>query len=80
MKNLRLLICAVVLTTTLGLMTPALAQSGCNPGEMMGPPCGSVQIATDDSTDSGIIQTPPDAETVDLTSVVADVLTALLLF
>ena len=80
MKNLRLLICAVVLTMSLGLTTPALAQSGCNPGEMMGPPCASVQIVNDDATDPGIIQSPPVTDTVDLTSVAAEVLTALLLF
>lgn len=80
MKNLRPLICAVVLTGTLGLLTPALAQSGCNPGEMMGPPCASVQVANDEFNDPGIIEAPSAAETVEITSVAADVLTALLLF
>lgn len=80
MKNLRLLICAAVLTVSLGLMTPTLAQSGCNPGEMVGPPCASVQIVNDESTDPGQIETPPTVETINLTSVAAEVLTALLLF
>ena len=82
MKNLRLLICAVVLTASLGLLTPIFAQSTCNPnpGEMLGPPCASVQLQNDDSTDPGIIETSPVAENVDLSSVAAEVLTALLLF
>lgn len=80
MKNLRLLICAVVMTVSLGLMTPAFAQLACNPGEMMGPPCSTVQVVNDDSTDPGTIQSPPAAESVDLTSLAAEVLTALLLF
>ena len=80
MKNLRLLICAVVLTVSLGLLTPAFSQSGCNPGEMMGPPCASAQIANDDFNDPEIIQTPPAAESVETTSVAADILMALLLF
>ena len=80
MKNLRLFVGAVVMTVSLGLMTPTFAQLACNPGEMMGPPCATVQIVNDDSTNPGITQTPPVAENIDLTSVAADVLTALLLF
>ena len=80
MKNLRLFVGAVVMTVSLGLMTPTFAQLACNPGEMMWPPCATVQIVNDDSTNPGITQTPPVAENIDLTSVAADVLTALLLF
>lgn len=80
MKSLRLLICAVALAVSMGLITPALAQSGCSPGEMMGPPCASVQIVNEDVNDPGIVQIPPAAETVDLVSVATDVLTGLLLF
>jgi hypothetical protein len=80
MKNLRLLVGAVVVTVSLGLMTPAVAQLACNPGEMMGPPCATAQIVNDNPTNPGIIETPPVAENIDLTSVAAEVLTALLLF
>jgi hypothetical protein len=80
MKNLRLLIGAVVMTVSLGLMTPAFAQLGCNPGEMMGPPCATVQIVNDDSTDPGIIETSLVAQNFDLSSVAAELLSALLLF
>ena len=68
MKNLRLLVCAVLLTVVLGLMNPALAQTSCNPGEMLGPPCPPVPNVNDDSYDPGIIQTPPAADTVDVIS------------
>jgi hypothetical protein len=78
MKNLRLLVCAFTLTLSLGLTAPALAQSQCNPGEMVGPPCASAQNLTEDATDSGLVETPPPAtDLVDLTSVVTDVLSVM---
>jgi hypothetical protein len=80
MKNLRLLVCAFTLTLSLGLTAPALAQSQCNPGEMVGPPCASVQSLTEDTTDSGVAETPPATDLFDLTSVVTDVLSVLTLF
>jgi hypothetical protein len=80
MKNLRLLIAAAVMTVGLGLMTPAFAELACNPGEMMGPPCSTLPLVNNDSTNPGITATPPVAENIDLTSVATEVLTALLLF
>jgi len=90
MKLLRLLLCSLVLTLSLGLITPVLAQSGCgsgqsscgcyDPGIMQTPPCAFAQIATDSQTELGQTQTPPNSDPIDVTSSVEAVLIALLLF
>ena len=86
MKKLRLLVCTVVVTFGLSLVTPALAQSGCtettpcacDPGETHGPPCASAQPATDDSTNPEDTQTSPAAETVVITTIADAAVGALL--
>jgi len=80
MKTVRRLSCAVAMTVVLGLLTPALAQSGCNPGEMLGPPCATTQLVTDDPIAPGEMVTPPAAETIDISTVVEEALITLLLF
>jgi hypothetical protein len=51
----------------------------CDPGETHGPPCASTQLATDDSTVPGQLETPPASDSVDLVTVTEDAITTLLL-
>jgi len=92
MKNLRLLIWAVVLTVGLGSVTPVLPQSGCgsdnmvtscgclNPGQTSTPPCASAQSAIDDPRNPEQLETPPASGAVDITSAIEEALVAFLLF
>ena len=90
MKLLRLLLCSLVVTLSLGLITPLSAQSGCgsgqsacgcfDPGIMQTPPCAFAQIATDDRPELGQTQTLPNSDPIDVTSIVEAALIAFLLF
>jgi len=92
MKNLRLLIWAVVLTVGLGAVTPVLPQSGCgsdnmvtscgchDPGQTSTPPCASAQFVIDDPRNPEQLETPSASTAVDITSVIEEALIAFLLF
>ena len=76
---------SVLLTLALGVVGLAGEMMGppCSPpdpGQTQTPPCVSSQQATDDSIAPGQTSTPPSANTFDLGSVVADVITAFVLF
>jgi hypothetical protein len=92
MKNLRLLIWAVVLTVGLGAVTPVLPQSGCgsdnmvtscgchDPGQTSTPPCASAQSAIDAPPNPVQLETPSASNAVDITSAIEEALIAFLLF
>jgi hypothetical protein len=50
----------------------------CAPGEMQTPPCSSAPLIADDPVDEGQPSTPPAGDTIDLSSVAADVISVLL--
>jgi hypothetical protein len=80
MKNLRLLIGAVVLTCGVGLVTPVWPQSGCEPGQMSTPPCGFTQLTTDDPTVPEELETLTPSNIFEIASTVEEALVAFLLF
>ena len=80
MNNLKRLVVSLSLISVLAATAVAgeIQSPPCAPGEMQSPPCSSTQLATEDSTVSGQTDTPTAADTLDLTSVAVDALSALL--
>lgn len=78
MNLIRRIVGLVFLTSTLAVV--ALACPSPDPGIMETPPCGSPQIVTDDPIVPSQLETQAAPDSVNLTSVAADLLTALLLF
>jgi len=83
MNNLKRLVVILTLTSVLALTALAGETQAppCATGQTSTPPCSSAQQATDDPVvPPEQTVTPPAADTLDLPSVVTDVLLDLLLF
>ena len=79
MNSLKSVLAAAVLTLAIAVSATGQAPA-CNPGETQTPPCPSVLGMSDDSAGVlGETQTPPQAQSVEIVSLVELALSALLL-
>jgi len=75
MNNLKKLVVAFCLMSVLAITAIGgeIQSPPCSPpvpGEIDSPPCASAQLTTDDPSNPRDINTPPDAETVVITTIV----------
>ena len=78
MNSLKSVLAAAVLTLALTVSAPG--QAPCNPGETQTPPCLSGLVMSDDPVGAlGETQTPPQAQSVEIVSLVELALSVLLL-
>jgi hypothetical protein len=79
MNRLKSVLAAAVVTSALAVSAPGQAPV-CNPGETQTPPCPSALVTSDDPVGVlGETQTPPEAESVEIVSLVELALSVLLL-